>query len=32
MGQKLQISDYKISHGDIMYSMVTLVSNDELYI
>ena len=26
-GQKVQISSYKISHGDVTYSMVTIVNN-----
>ena len=26
-GQKVQTSSYKISPGDVMYSMVTIVSN-----
>lgn len=26
-GQKAYISSYKINHGDVMYSMVTLVNN-----
>lgn len=31
-GQKVQSSNYKISPGDVMYSMVTLVNNNVLYI
>ena len=31
-GQKVQISSYKISHGNVMYSMVTMVNNTVLYV
>ena len=31
-GQKVQASSYKISHGDVMYIMVTIVNNTVLYI
>ena len=30
--QKVQISSYKISHGDVMYSMATIVNNTILHI
>ena len=31
-GQKVQTSSYKISRGDVMYSMVTIVTNTVLHI
>ena len=31
-GQKVQTSSYKISLGDVMYSMVTIVNNTVLHI
>ena len=31
-GQKVQTSSYKISPGDVMYSMVTIVNNTVLHI
>lgn len=31
-GQKVQISRYKVSHGDIMYSMMPTFNNTVLYI
>ena len=30
-GQKLQMSNSKISHGDVMYSIVSIVNNTVLY-
>ena len=30
-GQKVQLSSYKISHGDVMCNMVTVVNNTMLY-
>ena len=31
-GQKLQASSYKLSPGDVMYSMVPMVNNTPSYI
>ena len=31
-GQKVQTSSYKLSHGDMMYKMVTVVNNTVFYI
>ena len=31
-GQKIQSSSYKISHGEIMYNVVTIVNNTVLHI
>ena len=31
-GQKVKTSSYKLSHRDVMYSMVTIINNTTLYI
>ena len=31
-GQRVQTSSYKLSHGDTIYRMVTVVNNTVLYI